>query len=330
MRFGSGKLTFDLAEGWGDMPEGWIPANVPGIAVDSEDRVYMLGGRRHPVTLVMVFDRQGDFLTSWGGGLFENPHGIFVGPDDSVYCADEGSHTVRKFSPDGRLLLTLGTDGQPSDTGHDGTDYRTIKKGGPPFNRPSNVAISPWGEIYVTDGYGNARIHKFSPSGKLMLSWGEPGAGPGQFAIPHGICVDQRGTVYVADRQNNRIQVFTPEGKFITQWIDLTRPTDLFLDAEQNMYVAELGDRVGISQGMPKPTALSPWSRISVLSLDGKVLARWGEEDGAAPGSFFAAHGICTDSHGDLYVSEVVASSGRTAARIPPGCHVFQKFVRVG
>ena len=279
------------------------------------------------MSLVVVFDRQGNFLTSWGGGLFQRPHAICIGPDDSVYCVDQGGHTVRKFASDGRLPWALGIDGQPSDSGYDGRDYRTIKRGGPPFNGPSNVAISRLGEVYVTDGYGNARVHKFSPSGQLIRSWGGSGAGPGQFAIPHGICVDKRGMVYVADRENDCIQTFTPDGEFVAQWTGLHRPTDLFLDEEQNMSVAEVGDRVGLSPGMPEPTPASPWSCVSILSLEGKVLARWGEEDGTKPGSFYAAHGRCTDSRGDLYISEVVASS--TKGQPSAGCHVLQKFARV-
>src|SRR4029077_310489 len=127
-------------------------------------------------------------------------------------------HTVRRFTPEGTLLLTLGRSGQPSDNGIAGNDYRTIRRAGPPFHRPTNMALAEDGAIYVTDGYGNARVHKFAPNGRLLLSWGEPGGGPGQFNLPHGIAVDRDGRVYVADRENSRVQVFTPEGEYLTEW----------------------------------------------------------------------------------------------------------------
>ena len=120
-------------------------------------------------------------------GLFTNrTHGLTVGAD-AVYCADDGDHTVRKFSSDGTLLLTIGTAGVASDSGYDGKSTASIQRGAPPFNRPTNVAVAPSGDLYVSDGYGNARVHRFSADGKLIQSWGEPGLAPGQFNLPHGI-----------------------------------------------------------------------------------------------------------------------------------------------
>src|SRR5439155_14523437 len=141
---------------------------------------------------LIVFDRDGRFLASWGEGLFKRAHGISIGPDDALYCTDDLDHTVRKFTPEGKLLLTLGTSGKPADTGIDGIDYRTIKRAGPPFHRPTNLALAADGSMYVTDGYGNARVHKFSADGRLLFSWGEPGSGSGQFNLPHGIAIDSQ------------------------------------------------------------------------------------------------------------------------------------------
>src|SRR4029077_13600819 len=129
--------------------------------------VYVFSRGEHPL---MVFDRDGTFLTSWDDKAFNRPHGITVGPDDAVYCTDDRDHTVRKFTPDGRLLLTLGTSGKPSDTGATSTDFRTIRRAGPPFHYPTNLALSPEGDLYVSDGYGNARVHKFSADGQLLFS----------------------------------------------------------------------------------------------------------------------------------------------------------------
>ena len=222
-------FQFEANDRWAKLPPGWGWTEVAAVAADSQDRVYVFNRGEHPV---MIFDRQGTFLRAWGEGLFARAHGLFIGPDDAIYCTDDLDHTVRKLTPEGRLLLTLGTSGQPSDTGATSVDYRTILRAGPPFHYPTNLALSPVGEIYVTDGYGNARVHKFSADGRLLFSWGEPGSGPGQFHIPHGIAVDSKGTVFVADRENSRIQRFTSEGRFLSAWTDVIRPCQVFIDSQ--------------------------------------------------------------------------------------------------
>src|SRR5262245_25677412 len=191
--------------GWGQLPPGWDLVEVAGVAIDSQDNVHVFNRGAHPL---IVFSPAGDFLRSWGEGLFRRPHGITIGPDDAVYLTDDADHTVRKYSAAGELLLTLGTSGVPSDTGATSMDYRTVRRSGPPFHYPTNLALGPAGEMYVTDGYGNARVHKFARDGRLLFSWGEPGAGAGQFHAPHGVAVDAEGVVLVADRENSRIQRF--------------------------------------------------------------------------------------------------------------------------
>jgi DNA-binding beta-propeller fold protein YncE len=324
VRVGRGAFIYEAVDHWGELPEGWELLDVGDIAVDSQDRVYVLNRGGHPV---IVFDRDGQFIKSWGEGAFTRPHGICLGPDSMIYTADDVDHTVRKFSPEGELLMTLGTKGKPSDTGCRDRDYQTIKRSGPPFNMPTGVVLAPTGELYVCDGYGNARVHKFSPDGDLLKSWGEPGSDPGEFNLPHNIAVSQDGRVYVADRQNSRVQVFTLEGKFITQWTDVSRPCGLKIDDAQFVYVAELGMRYGIMKGMPTPTSKSQWSRVSVFDLEGNLLSRWGEPDMSKPGSFVAAHAICIDSHGDVYVGEVLNAA--TQGNPPPGSSVLHKFIRV-
>jgi len=283
MTVGAGKYSYDVLRGWGQLPKGWAFGWIPAVAVDSQDRVYVFSRSDHPLVL---FDREGNFLSSWGEAILKDAHGIFIDSDDHVYCVDRDTHVVRKFSTDGQLLMTLGTEDRPGEDGE-------------PFNRPTDVALSPSGEIYVSDGYSNTRVHKFSPTGKLLLSWGSPGDGPGQFNLPHSVWVDRRGRVLVADRENNRIQIFSPDGEFLEQWRGFLRPDDLFVDADDILYVAELGHRV------------------SILTLEGELLARWGGEKSSAPGQFLACpHGVWADSRGDLYVSEVQAD------------HRIQKFVR--
>src|SRR6476661_6307448 len=183
-RFGmvqTSALSYEVVEGWEQIPAGWTHPDVAGVAVDSQDRVYLICRGDHPI---MVYDRDGKFLKSWGEGQFTlRTHGITVGPDDMVYCTDDADHTVRKYTPDGELLLTLGTSGQASDTGYVHGKLDTITHGGPPFNRPTNLAVAPNGELYVSDGYGNCRVHRFSAKGELLQSWGEPGTEPGRFNL---------------------------------------------------------------------------------------------------------------------------------------------------
>src|SRR5262249_11013721 len=268
------------------------------------------------------------FRGSWGEGLFARPHGLFIGADDAVYCTDDLGHTVRKFTPDGRLLLTLGVRGQPSDTGATGMDYRTVRRAGPPFHYPTNLAVSGTGEPYVSDGYGNARVHKFALDGRLLLSWGEPGAGPGQFQLPHGIAVDRHGVVYVADRENSRVQLFNADGAYLAEWTEVARPCQVFVDGRENVFVAELGFRAGMWPGTTAPTPDAPGGRLSVFDRHGKLLARWGGGlNPCAAGDFYAPHGICVDSHGDVYVAEVVMSAGGNRGLVSPHCHSLQKFV---
>ena len=163
---------------------------------------------------------------------------IFIGPDDSVFCVDDNGHRVHKFTPEGKLLMTLAPSNGVADTGYNGTDHQSILRSGPPFNTPTDVALAPDGNLFVSDGYGNARVHKFSADGQLLLSWGDPGEGPSQFNQPHGVYVDPEGKVYVADRQNSRIQIFSPQGEFLDQWTEVWWPNALCQDRQQNFCVA--------------------------------------------------------------------------------------------
>ena len=161
----------------------------------------------------------------------------------------------------------------------------------------------------------------------MLFSWGEPGSAPGQFRIPHGIAVDRQGQVYVADRENSRIQIFASSGKYLREWTDVARPCQVFVDAEENVYVAELGFRAGMWPGT-SACADASGGRVSIFNAEGQLRARWGGgRNPCAAGDFFAPHGICVDSRGDIYVWEVVMSGGGNRGLVSPTCHSLQKFV---
>src|SRR5581483_5194116 len=182
---GSGSLKYELVEGWEQIPVGWSHPDVAAMSTDSQGRAYVFARSEHPV---MVYERDGRFLGSWGEGVFPHPHGIFADKDDFLYLVDDGDHTVRKCTLEGKQLMTLGTPGVPSETGYTGDTNSVVHAAGP-FHRPTNIVTSPNGSLYAADGYGNARVHRFSGAGQLLQSWGEPGTADGQFRLPHGIWV---------------------------------------------------------------------------------------------------------------------------------------------
>jgi DNA-binding beta-propeller fold protein YncE len=202
---GSGKYTYRVNEEWQRPPAG-LEVRACAVSVDSQDRVYCFNrNAEHPV---VIFDRDGNFLLSWGAGLFTFPHAIRIvqkNGQDVVWLCDEHHQTFQKFTTDGKLLQTIGEKGARSDTGVPADDFssaawKKVTHGGGPFNLPTDIALAPDGSMFMTDGYGNARVHKFSADARYLFSWGEPGTAPGQFNLPHGVWIDRRGRVLVADR----------------------------------------------------------------------------------------------------------------------------------
>jgi DNA-binding beta-propeller fold protein YncE len=283
---GSGRYTYKVDENWQRPPE-WLDVKACAVSVDSEDRVYCFN--RNDAHPIVIFDRDGTFVGSWGEGLFRFPHAIRILREngrDVVWLCDEHHEQFYKFTTDGKLLQTIGEKGKRSDTGVPEDDlssqaWRKVTHGGGPFNLPTDIAFAPSGEMFMTDGYGNARVHKFSADAKYLSSWGEPGTAPGQFNLPHGIWVDRRGRLLVADRENDRVQVFDQDGKLLEVWpTELIGPAFFYVDDEDTVYIPEHNGGF-----------------ISILNLDGERLARWG--DGPVHRS---CHGIWCDSRRDLYV----------------------------
>ena len=286
---GNGAYVYEPVENWAKLPPGWSFKEIGGVGVDKNDNVYVFNRGAHPM---VVFDRDGNFLRSFGEGLFPRAHGVFMAPDDTIWLTDDGDHTVRQCTLAGKVLLTLGISGKP-----------TPFMSGEPFHRCTHTAMSPQGDIYVSDGYGNARVHKYAPNGKLLLSWGGPGSDPGEFNIAHNITCDADGWVYVADRENYRVQVFDGKGKYETQWNNLHRPCGLFMPPGKCpvCYIGELGATEPISRNVPN---LGP--RVTIVDHTGQRIARLGGlGPGLGPTEFLAPHGLAVDSRGDLYVGEV-------------------------
>jgi len=318
---------FKVIEGWEKLPKGYVHKDVDGVATDSKDNVYLMTRQD---ARVIVYDQAGSFIRSWGEGLFTpRTHGIAIDSADFVYTVDDGDHTVRKFTPEGKQIMMIGTPGKFSDTGYDGKTIASITKGGPPFNRPTDVAIAPDGELYVCDGYGNARVHRFKADGTLLQSWGEPGIGPGQFHLPHGVGVSPDNRVFVTDRENDRIQIYTRDGRLLDTWTHVQRPTDICFGKDGYVYVSELWWRVGQSSFVHGEIKWDLPGRVSIFDLQGNVITRWGGADREAPGYFVAPHTLCVDSRGDMYVGEVTWTFGVSRGGVREDAHTFQKFARL-
>jgi DNA-binding beta-propeller fold protein YncE len=316
--FGKQPFTYRVVENWAKWPEEWPLGDVAAVGVDGKDQAYAFCRGQHPP--VVVFDREGNYLRSWGEGIFKHAHGLHFAPDETLYLTDDFDQTVRRCSCEGKVLATIGIPGKAAPF-----------MSGEPFNRCTHTALSPEGDLYVSDGYGNARVHKFSPNGKLLFSWGEPGSLPGQFNLPHAIACDADGWVYVADRENHRIQVFNGKGRFETQWHNLHRPSGMYMPPGKCpvCYVGEIGPYYEFNRGAPN---LGP--RVSILSNEGELLSQitTTPSQGQGPGQFLSPHGLAVDSRGDLYVGEVSYTAWASLFPDQPKpmrIRVLQKFEKV-
>jgi hypothetical protein len=279
MTVGTEKRQYEVVENWPSMPEGATWGQVVEIVVDASDRVYIFHrGTPSP----MIFNTAGEYQGSWDeNDHWLDIHGVTIGSDDQgeyFIVVDRDRHQVSRTTLEGDVVWTIGSRDTPG-------------KDGQPFDRPTDAAIAPNGDIYVSDGYGNARVHQFTSTGEHIRSWGSRGVGPGQFNLPHGVRVIERdgeSVVYVCDRENHRIQLFTPEGEFIRKLTGFKQPVDLVVDGDGVRYVGELQHR------------------IAILDNQDNEIIRIGGESKAEPGYFVAPHTVWFDSEGSLYVGEVL------------------------
>jgi DNA-binding beta-propeller fold protein YncE len=261
-----GRRGYRVETPWGRLPAGMSLGLVSQLAIDSTGRVYLL---QRAFPSVLVFSAAGELEALWDHVRVFDGHGIYVSPDDRVFVIDRDAHEVLICDTSGKILQTLGRRNQPgSET---------------PFNHPTDAVVAPDGEIYVSDGYGNSRVHRFAANGELKLSWGAPGAGPGQFTTPHAVWIDANDRVLIADRENNRVQVFDRSGAYLAEWRDLYHPMDI----------------CGCTDGSILVTDQVP--RLSQFSLDGKLIGR------CRP-ALNGAHGVWSDRHGNIFLAEMIPS----------------------
>jgi hypothetical protein len=277
-----------VVPGWGRGADAPDLGLISTVATDTRGVVYVLC--RAPRAVMHVFAADGRFVRSWEYP-FVQPHGLWIGPDDRVFTTDLGDQTVRIFTTEGELLQTLGRPG-------------VVGEPGMPFNGPTRAVAGPSGDVYVGDGYGQNRVHRFSADGRLLHSWGEDGAGPGQFETPHSLWVDRQERVHVVDRGNSRVQIFHGNGQYIEEWTGLCWPHDIFFTPDGVAIVTDCAPR---EPGTPRPYYdVMPAQPIAVFATTGEQTARWGKS-GAGRGEFLdCPHSVWIDPAGDVYVSEVI------------------------
>ncbi|MBI4658212.1 MAG: 6-bladed beta-propeller [Verrucomicrobia bacterium] len=266
------ELPYKLVADWPALPAAWNFGEVPGVAVDAKENVYVFNRSPHPL---MQFTSSGKFLRSLLEGMVTSAHGVRIDHEGNIWVADHNGHTVLKLNPAGRIMMVLGRRDTPGTTEMN-------------FNRPTDVAVAPTGEIYVSDGYGNSRVMKFSRDGRFLAQWGKKGSAPGEFNLPHSIVLDAAGQVYVADRENHRIQIFTPDGKFVKEWKGFGSPWGLAIAPNGEIFMAD-----GYA------------NRVLKLAPDGRVLGALGSP-GKLPGQFAYAHHLAVGKRGELYVAEIL------------------------
>ena len=297
MTYQAGPHEYEVCENWAKLPKSLNVDQVCAVTVGKSDHVFILNRGDNPV---IELDPEGNVVKPWDFAMAD-PHGIHADSKGNIYLADRGTHLITKHDVSGTLLMTLGTKNKPSDTGYEkGGEHVPVMRSAEPFNAPAGIAVADNGQIFVADGYGNARIHKFSAEGELLLSWGKPGrTEPGAFNLVHGIGFNKEGNLLICDRENHRMQVFNQDGKHLATWTGFQQPMDVIVDSDGTIFIPELP------------------SRISVVDSTGKILNRWGGTRSTDPGGFTEVHGIAMDSSGNIYVGEVT-ENGR-----------IQKFARV-
>jgi len=287
---GSGDYRYERVPSWPKLPKYWSLGQPSDAAVNSKGEIFVVSRGDHPVS---IWTADGDFLGSWGEGIFSaTPHGIYIGPDDHVWIVDRDHHVAMEFTLEGKPLRTLGQKLSPSPT----CTGKVVRAR--PFNMPTNLAIARNGDIFVADGYGNSKVHRFSADGRLILSWGRQGVGPGEFALVHNVWIDSRDRVLVCDDENDRLQIFDQNGNFIEQW-KLANPSGLCV-RDDVVYIAEI-------QPFPEESGGPGRGSVALFTLEGQLITRWIGTEGEARDALLGPHDLCVDENGNIYVCEARA-----------------------
>ena len=284
-------VPYRLVPDWGVLPNGAQWGEVPGMAIDANGKIFAFHRSEPPI---VELDRSGKVLKTWGDKMFAWPHGIRVDRFGNLWITDGQARNgigqqVFKYSPDGKLLMTLGTKG--------------VRGEGPDtFGGPCDVAVAQNGDIFVADGHVNSRVVKFDKDGKFIKAWGRKGDQPGEFNLPHTIVIDSRGRVLVGDRSNNRIQIFDQDGTFIDQWTQFGTPSGIYVTPDDTLYVVDYNVKKGVFVGSAKDGTVK-------YKLDDAV-----------------AEGVAVDKDGNIYVGETIPGTTLTGQ---PGGHIVRKFERL-
>jgi len=264
-------LPYQVEADWPKLPPGWTFQETPGVTVDSREHVFVFHRGEHSI---IEFDREGKMVRSWGDGVYMRPHGLRVNPEGNLWAADDLGHIVVKMDAAGRVRMVLGRKGNKGETKDT-------------FNRPTDIAFAANGDFYVSDGYGNSRVVKFSKDGRYLAEWGKKGAAPGEFNLPHSVAVDKQGRVYVGDRENYRMQIFDGNGKFLREWKHVGSPWGVFITEDQFLFMCDGHN-----------------NRILKLNLEGDILGSLGSY-GKLPGQLDFSHHLSVGPSGAIYVAEI-------------------------
>jgi len=266
-------LGYEVVRGWPRLPSSWRLGQVAGVAVDAEERYYVYHRGKEAPPLI-CFNREGEYLRSWGEDAYVRPHMAKCDEDDNIWFIDDGGHVLYLYTPEGELLKTLGTKGVP---GEDGSH----------FNRPTDIAFGLDGGFYVSDGYGNRRVARFDKDLKFLDQWGSEGEGEGQFILPHAVTTDAEGLVYIADRNRWRVQIFSPEGRFLRQWTHIGKPFGIVYKEDGYLYICD-----GTN------------ARVTKVVRSGIVAGFFGVP-GSEVGQLSTAHDITVAPNGDILLAHL-------------------------
>lgn len=313
----AGKFRYELRPDYGTLPEELRFCPYSSGCCDKYDNLFLV--TRDPTHPIVMLNAEGDYVKDFGQGLFGELHGVCVSANDTLLCVDAHRHVIRELTKDGKLIRSIGNEDTPSDSGFDpdiwrkmqrqgkmiATDIpfnsawafveglRTIQRAAPPFNKPTGIAVSPKGEIFVSDGYANASIHKFSADGTLLKTWGGPGSKPGEFVIPHGIWVDRLCRVWVADREGNSVHIFSEEGDLLGYMgEDLYQPSEIWADDEY-IYIGERG------------------GGITIIDMNLELVEQIGFYN-----SSLRTHGLCGTSKSELIILPLHSYEGHYLMRL--------------